>query len=103
MEQKVTSIEAGRPSATVADSGLISFVLLLRLHSIPADPAQLRHQYLQGFEQFGADEMLRAAKHFGLRAWRIGSDWNRLGATALPAIARLNSGLFVLVGRCTGE
>lgn len=103
MEQKVTSIEAGRPSATGTDSGLISFVLLLRLHSIPADPAQLRHQYLQGSEQFGADEMLRAAKRLGLRARRIGSDWDRLGATALPAIARLNNGHFVLVGRCSAE
>ncbi|MGH8241025.1 MAG: ABC transporter transmembrane domain-containing protein, partial [Steroidobacteraceae bacterium] len=103
MEQKVTSIEAGRPSAGITDSGLISFVLLLRLHSIPADPAQLRHQYLQGSEQFGADEMLRAAKQLGLRARRIASDWDRLCATALPAIARLNSGHFVLAGRCAAE
>jgi subfamily B ATP-binding cassette protein HlyB/CyaB len=103
MEQKVTSIEAGRPSATVTDSGLISFVLLLRLHGIPADPAQLRHQYLQGSEQFGFDQMLRAAKRAGLRAKRIGSNWERLCVTALPAIARLNSGHFVLVGRCGNE
>jgi ATP-binding cassette, subfamily B, bacterial HlyB/CyaB len=103
MEPKVTSIEAGRQSAAVTDSGLISFVLLLRLHSIPADPAQLRHQYLQGSEQFGADEMLRAAKQLGLRARRIASDWDRLCATALPAIAQLKGGEFVLVGRCAAE
>src|SRR5688500_5860341 len=101
MEPKVTSIEAGRQSAAVTDSGLISFVLLLRLHSIPADPAQLRHQYLQGSEQFGADEMLRAAKHLGLRARRIQSNWDRLTVTALPALAPFINGQFPLGGRCS--
>jgi subfamily B ATP-binding cassette protein HlyB/CyaB len=102
MEQKVASIEAGRSSESV-DSGLTAFVLLLRLQSIPADPAQLRHHYLQGSERFGADEMLRAAKHLGLRARRIVSNWHRLAATALPAIARLGNDQFVLVGRCSDE
>jgi hypothetical protein len=60
IEQKVTSIEAGRPSSTVTDSGLIAFVLLLRLHSIPADPAQLRHLYLQGAEQLGVKNAPRS-------------------------------------------
>ena len=42
--QKVTSVEAGRSSATLADSGMIARVLLLSLHSIPAEPVQRRYQ-----------------------------------------------------------
>ena len=103
MEQKVTSIEAGRANATATDSGLISFVLLLRLHSIAGDPAQLRHQYLQGSEQFRTEEMLRAAKQVGLKARCINSDWDRLSTTALPAIARMHNDRYVLVGRCATD
>ena len=101
--ENVTSIETGRPDPASLDSGLASFVLLVRLHGMAADPVQLRHAYLQGTENFGVDAMLRAAKRMGLKAKRIASDWPRLAVTALPAIACCKDGRFVLVGRCSAE
>jgi ATP-binding cassette, subfamily B, bacterial HlyB/CyaB len=103
MEQKVTAFDASRTGPAPGDSGLICFTLLLRLNGVAAEPAQLKHQYLQGSEQFGSNEMLRAAKHLGLRARRIVSGWDRLLTTPLPAIARFGADRFVIVGRCNAE
>ena len=104
MEQKVSSIETVRASSPPAeDSGLACFVLLARLHGVATDAAQLRHEYLSGSQAFGIQEMLRAARQLGLKARLVRSDWDRLCATALPAIARLNDARFLIVGRCAGN
>jgi subfamily B ATP-binding cassette protein HlyB/CyaB len=46
---------------------------------------------------------LRAARRVGLKAKQIHSDWQRLTATPLPAIACLKNGRFAVVARCTDE
>jgi subfamily B ATP-binding cassette protein HlyB/CyaB len=99
MEPNVSSIDAGRSSTQSSDSGLVAFVLLARILGVVADPDQLRHQFLQGAQAFRADEMLFAAKRLGLKARRVSSNWGRLAATALPAIASLKDGRFLLIGR----
>jgi ATP-binding cassette, subfamily B, bacterial HlyB/CyaB len=104
MEQRISSIDSARAtSSPPADSGLVCFVLLARMHGVAADAAQLRHEYIQGSQAFGIPEMLRAAKRLGLKARSVHSNWERLSATALPAIARLSDGRFTLIGRCTGD
>lgn len=99
MEQSETT----SGTAGCGDSGLVCFVLLARLHGLASDPAQLRHEYLQGSQAFGIVEMLRAAKHLGLKGRSIRSDWERLSATTLPAIARLRDDRFILIGRCVPD
>jgi ATP-binding cassette, subfamily B, bacterial HlyB/CyaB len=99
MEPSISSIDAVRANAPVSDSGLIAFVLLARILGVAADAAQLSHLLLQGSERFGASEMLRAARRMQLKARLTSSSWDRLGATALPAIAALKDGSFVLIGR----
>jgi subfamily B ATP-binding cassette protein HlyB/CyaB len=41
------------------DSGLLSFVLLLRFLGKPADAAQLKHQFAPDGEPFTGDHILR--------------------------------------------
>lgn len=83
------------------ESGIFSLVLLLRLHGIAADEHQLCHRL--GTRQIGVTEMLRCAKAFGLKARTIKTGWARLSRTALPGIAVLNEGGFLLVGKADGD
>ena len=83
------------------DTGLASFVLLLRFHGIAADPAQLTHKF--GGAAFGTTEMLRCAREFELKARTIESQWERLADTPLPAIARMRNGSFLILGKMTGD
>ncbi|HEY3677177.1 MAG TPA: type I secretion system permease/ATPase [Bradyrhizobium sp.] len=79
------------------DPGLIVLVMLLRFHGIGADPAQIHHQF--GSVPIGASEMLRCAKEFGLKARTLKTSWDRLAVTALPAIATLKDGGFLLLAK----
>jgi subfamily B ATP-binding cassette protein HlyB/CyaB len=71
--------------------------MLLHFQGIGADPKQLRHRF--GGASVGVSEMLRCAKELGLKARAINSTWPRLAPTALPGIAVLRDGGFLLVGK----
>ncbi|MGE0108198.1 MAG: type I secretion system permease/ATPase [Bdellovibrionales bacterium] len=83
------------------DTGLVSFILLLRFLGIAADPQQIQHQL--GGSVCGVTEILRCAKQLDLKARVIESDWARLGKTALPAIAQRHDGTFFILGKMTEE
>ena len=91
----------GREMVSAGESGIFSLVLLLRLHGIAADGQQLCHRL--GTRQIGVTEMLRCAKAFGLKARTIRTGWARLPRIALPGIAVLNEGGFLLVGKADGD
>jgi subfamily B ATP-binding cassette protein HlyB/CyaB len=90
--------ENGQPGA--GDAGLAALVTLLRFHGIGADQEQIRHQC--GGMAIGVPEMLRVAKAFGLKARAYRSSWRRLAKTALPGIAVLRDGSFLLLAK-TGD
>jgi len=79
------------------DQGLMALVMMLRFHGIGADPEQIRHRFAS--TAVGAAEMLRCAKELGLKARAASSRWDRLGNTALPAIAALKGGRFLILGK----
>ena len=79
------------------DPGLTALVMLLRFHGVGADPAQVRHQ--SGTATIGVAEMIRCAREFGLKARELKTNWARLSTTALPAIAVLKDGGFLLLGK----
>ncbi|MDD5585997.1 MAG: type I secretion system permease/ATPase [Alphaproteobacteria bacterium] len=79
----------------------MTFVLLARYLSVPIDPHQLQHQL--GGAQVDATEMLRCAKQLQLKARIITSDWSRLAKTALPCIACLHDGTFIILGKVTED
>jgi ATP-binding cassette, subfamily B, bacterial HlyB/CyaB len=71
--------------------------MLLRFHGVGADPAQVRHQ--SGTATIGTVDMVRCAREFGLKARELKTTWARLATTALPAIAVLKDGGFLLLGK----
>src|SRR5262245_1213203 len=84
-----------------ADPGLGVLVMLLRLHGIGADPAQIRHRFAGN--PIGMPEMLRCAKEFGLKARSRLTTWKRLVNTPLPAIVALRDGCFLLLGKVSDD
>src|SRR3990172_2835621 len=85
------------------DSGLACLILLARLHGLPADPGQFRHQFGQSGDVFSDTKIILAARSLGLKAKKITSNWSRLRKTALPAIALHRDGNFFLVARIARE
>src|SRR6202158_6094900 len=84
-------------NAGAPDQGLAALVALLRFHGLGADPKQIRHSF--GTKAIGVSEMLRCAKELGLKARAVTTRWERLARTPLPAIAPLNDGRFLILGK----
>jgi len=86
-------------SAVQPDSGLACLTILTRLQGMPADPAQLHHQFGQSGRNFSVTDILRAAKSLGLKAKEIKTDGTRLAHTPLPAIAQHPDGHFFILAQ----
>ncbi len=93
------------PSATagVTDTGLICLLILARFYDLPADGAQLRHQFAQSSKPLSDTDLLRAAKHLGLKAGLRKTQWDTLSGTPLPAIAKRTDGRYVVLAKIEGE
>ncbi|MBH0199721.1 MAG: type I secretion system permease/ATPase [Nitrospira sp.] len=99
-----SSAEGLSPSTAVApDSGLICLLILARLYDLPADGAQLRHQFAQAGQPLSDTELLRAAKHLGLKAGVVKTKWSKLPGTPLPAVAKRKDGQYVVLAKIEGE
>src|SRR5262245_61749690 len=97
--------ESVPPSATVGvtDTGLICLLILARFYDLPADASQLRHQFAQSGQVLSDTELLRAAKHLGLKAGVLTAEWSTLGGTPLPALAKRTDGRYVVLAKLEGE
>ena len=102
MGEEITS-PPGPANPDSIDTGLSCLLLLSRYHGVPADGAQLRHQFSERGAPLGEPELLRAAKHLGFRAGPMDSDWARLAALPLPAIALLSDGRFVIAAKADAD
>ncbi len=95
------------PHATDAsssiDSGLSTLVLLARLHGVAAEPRQLAHEFGQSDRAFSSNDILRAARHLGLKAREVTSRWDKLAKTPLPAIARHRDGHYFIIAKVDQE
>ena len=89
------------PGRESDDPGLNALVVLLHFHGIGADAERIRHQI--GTQQIGVAEILRYAKHIGLKARIYKSKWERLAATPLPGIVVLRDGGFLLLAKFGGD
>jgi subfamily B ATP-binding cassette protein HlyB/CyaB len=81
------------------DTGLACVVIISHFHGLPADPAQLRHQFGISGQEFSTLEILRAVRSLGLKSREIQSDWARLEKVYLPAIAQHNDGHFFILAQ----
>jgi subfamily B ATP-binding cassette protein HlyB/CyaB len=79
------------------DTGLACLLLLARLHEVAADAAQLQHQF--GHEPMDVSALLLAAQSLQLTAKAVPQDVARFDKAALPAMAPLQDGRFMVVAR----
>ena len=89
------------PSET--DTGLLCLLLLARFYDLPADAAQVRHQFSDSAHPFSDRELLRAAKHLGLKAGLHKVTGADLVKTPLPAMAKGMDGHYVVLAKVEGE
>ena len=85
------------------DTGLICLLILARFYDLPADGSQLRHQFAQSGQPLSDTDLLRAAKHLGLKAGIVNTQWSKLGGTPLPALAKRTDGRYVVLAKLEGE
>ena len=83
---------ASSSAPPVSDTGLISLLILARFYELPADGAQLRHQFAQSGQPLSITDLLRAANHLGLKADVFKTQWSKLSGTPLAAMAKRADG-----------
>jgi subfamily B ATP-binding cassette protein HlyB/CyaB len=89
--------------AEEVDTGLASILLVARFYGIAADAGQLKHEFSESGKQLDETQLLRIAKYLGLKARCVESEWSRLPALNLPAIAILQDGRYVIVARADAK
>lgn len=85
------------------DTGLHSLVAIARFHQLPAEPAQLAHQFGSPGQVFTDNELLLAAKALTLKAKSLKVSDTKLANTTLPAIAKRNDGTYFILARLSAE
>ena len=90
-------------TAGLPDTGLICLLILARFYDLPADGAQLRHQFAQSGQPLSDTDLLRAAKHLGLKAGVKAANWSKLGGIPLPALAKRTDGRYVVLAKIEGD
>ncbi len=78
-------------------------MILARFYDLPADGAQLRHQFAQSGQPLSDTDLLRAAKHLGLKTGVLTANWNKLAGIPLPALAKRTDGRYVVLAKLEGE
>ncbi len=83
---------AATPSPHPLNTSLAALCTVARIHHVAADPQTLSHQLgISPGSPVTVDDILRAAKHLGLRAKRSRSTTQRLGLLPLPALALMRT------------
>ncbi|RYX92470.1 MAG: ATP-binding cassette domain-containing protein, partial [Comamonadaceae bacterium] len=103
--------EAARPhtAKTAASGSLAALCAIAQFHQVAAEPATLAHQLgLPPSAPASIDDLLRAAKHLGLKAKLSRTTPDRLSLTPLPALAFVKSGdagpaAAVIIAQCDGQ
>lgn len=57
-----------------------------RFYDLPADVSQLRHQFAQSGQLLSNTDLLRAAKHLGLKAGSLTMQWSKLAGSPLHGV-----------------
>lgn len=97
------SVNPVEPEVRMPDTGLACLAMLARFYGIAVDPEQLRHQFAESGKPISETELLLAAKHLGLKAGTIETDWQHLSGTPLPAIVVQKDGRYVLLARADDD
>ena len=98
-----TEEKSDGPASTPIDTGLVCLLTLARFFGVPADGDQLRHRFAESGNTLSETDLLRAAKHIGLKAGLLEPDWRRLKDTPLPAMARQKDGRYLVLAKVEAE
>ncbi len=85
------------------DTGLAGLLALARYLGVAADGEPLRHRFGRSGAPLSQTELVRAARHLGLRARVVRRRWARLAAAPLPAMALRADGGWLIVARADRE
>ncbi|WP_210397908.1 type I secretion system permease/ATPase [Motiliproteus sediminis] len=83
----------------VFDSGLHCLVAIARFHRLPAEAAQLKHQFGRDEATLNSQDLLRAAKALGFRGQSSTISADRLNNRTLPAIGRSQDGHYFIIAK----
>jgi subfamily B ATP-binding cassette protein HlyB/CyaB len=78
-------------------------LILARFFDLPADASQLRHQFAQSGQPLSPTDLLRAAKHLGLKAGRVKTRWEKLPVTPLPAMVQRADGRYMVLAKADDQ
>lgn len=85
------------------DTGLQCLVALAGFHQLPADAAQITHQFAIPGQPLGNTEILRAAKALTFKAKLFTFPLAKLIGSSLPAIAKTKEGDYIILARIAEE
>ncbi len=85
------------------DTGLDVLVLVARYHGLAADADELRHRFGRSGESFTAEQILRAARHLGLKARLAVGSWRSLAGTPVPALIQHVDGHWMVLARIDAD
>ena len=83
----------------IPDTGLLCLLVVARFHDLPVDGGQIQHQFKQSGQVLSSHQLLRAAKHIGLKAGLVTATWQELVTTPMPAIAHRTDGRYVVLAK----
>ncbi|WP_407051911.1 type I secretion system permease/ATPase [Methyloraptor flagellatus] len=83
--------------------GLVALAWCLNMLGLPADADQMRHDLGIAGGAVGETDLLRAARKFPVKARAIGSHYDRLEQTPVPALAEVEGGQWLVVGRVDAD
>lgn len=84
-------------------SGLAALAIVARMQGVAANIEQLKRQFGDDDPENNCRELVRAARHLGMKSRHLQANWKQLLKTPLPAIVRYQSGCFVVVGKLDDE
>lgn len=90
-------------AALPPDTGLICLLIIARFYDLPADGAQLRHQFGQSGRVLSDTDLLRAAGHLGLKACQLTTVWSKLQELPLPVMAKRTDGQYVVLAKVESD
>ncbi|MET0102344.1 MAG: cysteine peptidase family C39 domain-containing protein [Sedimenticola sp.] len=83
------------------DTGCHCLVTVARLQQVPADYAQIRHQFGHGDQNLSDNDLIRASRAIGFKARKVTLSVEELVPTTLPAIAKSHNGDYFVLAKIT--
>lgn len=88
---------------TPLDTGLTCLTIVSRFHGVAAEIEQLRHRFARSKDPVDSSDIVRAARHLGLKSRQINSEWKKLEKTPLPALAQHKDGHWIVIAKADSE